>query len=392
MAKRTENNIWEIPFNIPHMGKEELLNIKKAHSLRVLSGDGYFTKACTLWLEKKLKARKVFLTHSCTAALEMMAILADVKPGDEIIMPSFTFVSTANAFVLRGAVPVFVDIREDTLNINENLIEAAITKRTKAIVVVHYAGVACEMDKVNSIAKKYNLFVFEDAAQALLGKYKNKYCGTIGDLGAVSFHETKNVTSGEGGVLIINNPRFIERAEIIREKGTNRSSFFRGEVDKYTWVDIGSSYLPGELMAAFLLAQLDKSEKIKSKRIKIWNYYYKNLSTLEKKGIIRCPVIPKGVEHNGHLFYILVRDLITRSKLIDYLKSKGIGAIFHYIPLHSSPAGLKYAKFVGSMKITDNYSSRLLRLPLFYDIKISQAAMVVKEIKHFFKSDSSLQQ
>lgn len=378
-------SIMKVPFNLPHIGKEELSNIRKAHAMGQLSGDGYFTKACTSWIEKKLKAKKVLLTHSCTAALEMMAILANIGRGDEIIMPSFTFVSTANAFVLRGATPVFVDIREDTLNINENLIENAVTKKTKAIVTVHYAGVTCAMDKIKKIAKKYNLLVFEDAAQSFLGKYKNQYSGTIGDLGAFSFHETKNITSGEGGALIINNPQFIERAEIVIEKGTNRSKFFRGEVGKYTWVDIGSSYLPGEITAAFLLAQLKKSQRINDKRIKIWNYYYKNLADLEKRGFIKLPIIPNGIDHNGHLFYILTKNSEIRSKLIEYLKSKGISTVFHYIPLHSSPAGLKYAKFIGNLTVTDNVSQRLVRLPLFYDITIPQAEKVVKEINNFYK-------
>lgn len=376
----------KVPFNLPHVGKEELSNIMQAHTMGQLSGDGYFTKACNLWLERKLQARKVLLTHSCTAALEMIGILASVGKGDEIIMPSFTFVSTANAFVLRGATPVFVDIREDTLNINEELIENAVTKKTKAIVAVHYAGVTCEMDRMRRIAKKYNLLVFEDAAQAFLGKYNNKYSGTIGDLGAFSFHETKNVISGEGGALIINNPQFIERAEIIREKGTNRSKFFRGEISKYTWIDIGSSYLPGELIAAFLLAQLKRSMRINDKRIKIWNYYYKNLSDLERRGLIKCPVIPNNVDHNGHLFYILTKNFVIRSKLMEYLKSKGISTVFHYIPLHSSPAGLRYARFVGSLKVTNDYSQRLVRLPLFYDMTISQTERVVKEIKNFYKN------
>lgn len=379
-------NKLKVPFNLPHIGKEELSNIIKAHAIGQLSGDGYFTKACNLWLERKLQARKVLLTHSCTAALEMMAILANVGAGDEIIMPSFTFVSTANAFVLRGATPVFVDIRKDTLNINEELIENAVTKKTKAIVAVHYAGITCEMDAIKKIAQKYNLLVFEDAAQAFFGKYKNKYSGTIGDLGAFSFHETKNITSGEGGALIINNAQFIERAEIVREKGTNRSKFLRGEIDKYTWVDIGSSYLPGEFIAAFLLAQLKKSQIINDKRIKIWNYYYKNLADLEKRGFIKCPVIPNHVDHNGHLFYILTKNFGIRSKLMKYLKNRSISTVFHYIPLHSSPAGLKYAKFIGSLRVTNDYSKRLVRLPLFCDMTISQAEIVIKEIKNFYRN------
>lgn len=374
----------EVPFNLPHIGEEELENIKKAHSMWQLSGDGYFTKACNIWLAKKLKVEKVLLTHSCTAALEMMAILSDIGHGDEVIMPSFTFVSTANAFVLRGATPVFVDIREDTLNINETLIEEAITDKTRAIMVVHYAGVTCDMDQINILAKKYNLLVFEDAAQAFLSKYKNKHAGTLSDLGAFSFHETKNVISGEGGALIINNPRFIERAEIIREKGTNRSKFLKGEVDKYTWVDIGSSYLPGDLIAAFLLAQLKKSNKINKKRVTIWDHYYKKLDNLEKQGLIKRPTIPSNTDHNGHLFYILCENSKIRSQLIEYLKSKGINTVFHYIPLHSSPAGLKYGRTVGSLKITNDYSQRIVRLPLFYDITLDQADKVIQEIKNFY--------
>lgn len=375
----------KVPFNLPHIGKEELSNIKKAYRMGQLSGDGYFTKACNLWLEEKLQAKKVFLTHSCTAALEMMGILADVGRNDEVIMPSFTFVSTANAFVLRGATPVFVDIRADTLNIDEELIEKAISKKTKAIVAVHYAGVTCNMNKINKIAKKYNLLVFEDAAQSFLGRYKNKYSGTIGDLAAFSFHETKNIISGEGGALVINNPQFIKRAEIIREKGTNRSQFFRGEVGKYTWVDIGSSYLPGDLIAAFLLAQLKRSHKINYKRVTIWDHYYTNLEELEKEGHVRLPVIPSYVQHNSHLFYILTKNADIRFRLMQYLKRRGISTVFHFIPLHSSTAGLKYAKFVGSLKVTDDYSQRLVRLPLFYNMTITQANTVIKGIKNFFK-------
>jgi len=383
---RVNNNSRHVPFNWPHIGNEEMANIKKAQSIGQLSGDGYFTSACNQWLEKTLKAKKVLLTHSCTAALEMMGILSDVGVGDEVIMPSFTFASTANAFVLRGATPVFVDIREDTLNINEDLIETALTRRTKAIMVVHYAGVTCEMDKINKIAKKHNLLVFEDAAQALLARYKNSYSGTLGDLGAFSFHETKNVISGEGGALIINNPAFIERAEIIRDAGTNKKAFLRRQVDKYSWVDMGSSYLPGELIAAFLFAQLKKASIINRKRKKIWNYYFNNLAGLEKRELIRRPIIPKGVEHNGHIFYILVRDLDTRGKLMLFLKERGISSVFHYTPLHSSTAGLKYGKFIGSMRVTNDYSSRLLRLPLYYDMSISQAELVVNEIKNFYKN------
>jgi dTDP-4-amino-4,6-dideoxygalactose transaminase len=385
--KKNKNAKLDIPFNLPSVKQGELSNIRKAHKRGQLSGDGYYTKKCHEWIENYTGTKKAFLTHSCTGALEMMTMLAGIGPGDEVIMPSFNFTSSANAVVLRGGVPVFVDIRPDTLNIDEKRVEEAITPKTKAIFVVHYAGVACEMDTLKKIAKKHNLLILEDAAQGILSKYKGQFLGTIGDMGAYSFHETKNVISGEGGCLLINDKKYIEKAEIIREKGTNRSQFFRGQVDKYTWVDIGSSYLPGELVAAFLYAQLQRSEKINKKRIKIWDYYYDSLTLLKKKGFLKLPVIPKKVEHNGHLFYIVVENTDTRQRLMKFLESKGIHTTFHYVPLHSSLAGLKYGRYVGNMQFTDHYSQRLLRLPLFYDMTRSKVKNVVKEIETFYEKN-----
>lgn len=373
-----------IPFNKPHLTKKEFIYIKDAHLRGHLAGDGFYTKQVHELLERSLGIKKALLTHSCTAALEMMAILSKVKPGDEVIMPSFTFVSTANAFVLRGARPVFVDIRPDTLNINEKLIENAITKKTKAIVPVHYAGVSCEMDTIMAIAKKNKLLVLEDAAQGLLATYKGRKLGTIGHLGAYSFHETKNIISGEGGALAINDKRFIDRAEIIREKGTNRSKFFRGQVDKYTWVDIGSSFLPSEVIAAFFLAQFERAESINRKRIKIWNMYHTHLEDLEKKGLLRRPIVPDNIVHNGHLYYIILENLTTRTKFLDYLKTKGILSVFHYIPLHSSPAGKKYGKTAGRLPITNKVSDTLVRLPLFYDLEENEQENILRTIKNFF--------
>jgi len=312
------------------------------------------------------------LTHSCTAALDMAAMLADIQPGDEVIMPSYTFVSTANAFVLRGGVPVFVDIRPDTLNIDETLIEAAITPRTKAIVPVHYAGVACEMDTIMNIAKRHDLLVIEDAAQAVMSTYKNEHLGTIGHLGAYSFHETKNIISGEGGALLVNDTRFAERAEIIREKGTNRSQFFRGQIDKYTWVDIGSSYLPGEVIAAFLWAQMEEAPSITQRRLDIWHRYHEAFSPLEKVGKLRRPIIPDDCQHNAHMYYILLENLEQRTRVIARLKEQGVNAVFHYVPLHNSPAGKRYGRTVGEMQHTDNLSDRLLRLPLWVGMDEAQ--------------------
>lgn len=354
-----------IPFNKPYMTGKELLYIAEAHSKGILAGDGPFTRKCHEWLEANTGTRKALLTHSCTAALEMAAILADIQPGDEVIMPSYTFVSTANAFVLRGGVPVFVDIRADTLNIDETLIEAAITPRTKAIVPVHYAGVACEMDAIMDIAQRHQLLVIEDAAQAVMSAYQGKPPGSIGHLGAYSFHETKNIISGEGGALLVNDDRYSERAEIIREKGTNRSQFFRGQVDKYTWVDIGSSYLPGEVIAAFLWAQMEEAQSITQKRLDIWHRYHEALRPLEDGGKLRRPIIPRGCDHNAHMYYILLESLEKRTEAIAQLNRQGVNAVFHYVPLHSSLAGKRYGRASGELRHTGNLAERLLRLPLW---------------------------
>ena len=354
-----------VPFNKPYMEGNELSNIQDAYHNMILAGDGPFTHKCNDFLEKNIGCQKALMTHSCTAALEMSATLLDIKPGDEIIMPSYTFVSTANAFVLRGGVPVFVDIRKDTLNINEKLIEQSITSKTRAIVPVHYVGVACEMNTICDIAKKYNLAVIEDAAQGIMAKYRGKPLGSFGEFGCLSFHETKNIHCGEGGALLINRENYIERAEIIREKGTNRSKFFRGQVDKYRWVDIGSSYLPGELTAAFLAAQLENAEKITQKRLSIWNKYKDIFEDFEKTEKIRRPIIPKECEHNGHIYYLLLNKRYDRNTVLEKLKAKGVDAVFHYQPLHSSPAGLKYGKTTHPLVITEDISERLIRLPLW---------------------------
>lgn len=374
-----------IPFNKPYYNNETFDNIKQALVSRHVSGDGVFTKKSSEWMENKFNCKKILLTHSCTAALEMMAILTNIQSGDEVIMPSYTFVSTANAFLLQGATPVFVDIREDTLNIDENLIEEAITDKTKAIVPVHYAGVGCEMDKIMKIAKKHDLKVLEDSAQGFASKYKGKDLGTIGTLGAISFHETKNIGSGEGGALYINNPEYIQNAEIIREKGTNRSSFFRGEIDKYTWVKPGSSYLPSDIIAAYLYSQLTESEQIINKRLKDWETYHSAFKDLETKGLLRRPIIPKECTHNAHIYYILLPDLETRSNLITYLKEKEIHTVFHYVPLHLSPAGKEYARYNGDMKNTNELSDRIVRLPLFYTLTDEMQNEVIQAIYDFFK-------
>lgn len=366
----------KIPFNRPHMTGKELWYIAQAHHGGQLAGDGPFTKRCHEWLERNTGAKKALLTHSCTGALEMSAMLARVGPGDEVIMPSFTFVSTANAFVLRGATPVFVDIRPDTLNIDEKAIEAAITPKTKAIVVVHYAGVGCEMDPIMEIAARHNLMVIEDAAQALMAKYRGRPLGTFGAMSTLSFHETKNVVSGEGGALLINDPRYIETAEIIREKGTNRSQFFRGQVDKYTWVDIGSSYLPGEIIAAFLTAQLEDSAAITAKRLAIWDKYHGAFAHAESRGQVRRPIVPKHCEHNAHMYYLLLPSLEARTAFIDALKASDVQPVFHYVPLHSAPAGKRYARAVGSMQNTDQLSERLVRLPFWSDIGSMQDRVI----------------
>jgi dTDP-4-amino-4,6-dideoxygalactose transaminase len=382
MIERMRTNF--IPFNKPYMTGRELWHIAQAHTSCHLSGDGRFTKKCHTWLEAQSGALKALLTHSCTAALEMAALLADIQPGDEVVMPSYTFVSTANAFVLRGGVPVFVDIRPDTLNIDENLIETAITPRTKAIVPVHYAGVACEMDAIMDIAKRHNLLVVEDAAQGIMSTYKGKPLGAIGHLGAYSFHETKNIIAGEGGALLINDERFAERAEIIREKGTNRSQFFRGQVDKYTWMDIGSSYLPGEVIAAFLWAQMEEADVITKKRKTIWKQYHEALAPLEAAGALRRPIISKDCQHNASMYYILLESLEKRTELIGHLKEQCVNAVFHYVPLHSSPAGRRYGRIHGDISVTDDVSGRLLRLPLYCELESSDIDHVVDVTKKFY--------
>ena len=372
-----------IPFNIPpYVGKEKE-SIAQAIENHKICGDGEFTKRCSKWMEERFKAKKVLLTTSGTTALEMAALLCDVAPGDEVIMPSYTFCSTANAFVQRGCNIVFVDIRPDTLNIDEKLIEQAITPKTKVIVAVHYAGVACEMDTIMAIAKKHNLKVVEDAAQGVLATYKGKALGTIGNYGCYSFHETKNYSMGEGGAIVINNEKDIERAEIIREKGTNRSKFIRGQIDKYTWVDYGSSYLPSDLNAAYLWAQLEKADEINSNRLAIWDMYYQGLLLLKEK--IELPVVPEGCKHNAHMFYIKCRNLEERTALIAYLKKNDISAVFHYIPLHSAPAGLKFGRFFGNDKYTTKESERLLRLPMWYELPEDKCMVVKEKIIKFYR-------
>lgn len=374
-----------IPFNKPYMTGKELWNISQAHHRMSLAGDGYFSRDCHGWLEAQTGCCKALLTHSCTAALEMAAILADISPGDEVIMPSYTFVSTANAFALRGGVPVFVDIRRDTLNIDETLIEAAITPRTKAIVPVHYAGVGCAMDEILAIARRHHLLVIEDAAQGVMAYYKGRALGAIGDLGCFSFHETKNIIAGEGGALLVNDGRFVERAEIIREKGTNRSQFFRGMVDKYTWVELGSSYLPGELIAAFLRAQMDEAVAITAARLALWERYHAAFAGLEAAGRIRRPVIPAECSHNAHMYYLLTDNLSTRTALLAHLKQAGVLAVFHYVPLHSAPAGLKYGRSVGELAVTTELSERLLRLPLWVGLEEEGAQeRVIASVLEFF--------
>ena len=350
---------------------------------RRLNGDGEFTKLCTTWFQERY-GKKVLFTTSCTHALEMAALLCDIQPGDEVIMPSFTFVSTADAFVLRGAKIKFVDIRPDTMNIDETLIENAITDKTKAIVPVHYAGVACEMDTIMDIAKRHNLKVVEDAAQGVMSTYKGKALGTIGDFGCYSFHETKNYSMGEGGAIVINNPEYNEQAEILREKGTNRAKFFRGQVDKYTWIDYGSSYLPSDLNAAYLWAQLEKADEINQDRLNSWNYYYSNLKELEDKGLIELPVVPKECEHNAHMFYIKLKNLEERTKFIKYMKDNGVLTVFHYIPLHSAPAGEKFGRFDSKDEFTTNESERLVRLPMYYSLDDKDREKTVGLVRKYY--------
>lgn len=375
-----------IPFNKPPLTGNETQYVLEAIQSSKISGDGEFTKRCHEWFETKLGCTKALLTTSCTHALEMAAILIDIRPGDEVIMPSYTFVSTANAFVLRGATIVFVDIRPDTLNIDETKIKAAITQKTKAIVPVHYAGVGCEMDTIMQIASDHNLFVIEDAAQGMMGTYKGKALGTIGHMGAYSFHETKNYTSGgEGGLLIINDERFKERSEVIREKGTNRSQFFRGMVDKYTWVDIGSSYLPSDINAAFLWGQLEKADEINENRLSTWTIYYNALKPLQKKGFLELPIIPEQCIHNAHMFYIKTKSLAERSALLNYLKENDILAVFHYVPLHTAPAGIKFGRFEGDDCFTTAESEKLIRLPLYYGLDQDTQKIIVEALYRFYE-------
>ena len=375
-----------IGFNIPPVVGNEEKYIKQAIDSHKICGDGEFTKKCSEWMENKFSANKILLTTSCSSALEMAALLVDIQPGDEVIMSPYTFVSTANAFVLRGAKIVFVDIRPDTMNIDENLIEDAITEKTKAIVPVHYAGVACEMNKIMEIAKKHNLKVIEDAAQGVMAKYNGKYLGTIGDMGCYSFHETKNYSMGEGGAIVFKDDKYVETAEIIREKGTNRSKFYRGQIDKYTWVEFGSSYLPSDMNAAYLWPELEVADEINNNRLKTWNYYNDNLKELEEKGYIERPYIPKECEHNAHMYYIKAKDLEERTKLINFLKENGIQTVFHYIPLHTAPAGIKYGRFNGEDKFVTKESERLLRLPMYYNLDEKDAEKVVAKIKEFYKN------
>jgi len=366
-----------VPFNKPFTTGVELRYVQEAIEAGALAGDGVFTKRCHAWIEREMRTKKALLTHSCTAALEMCALLLDVGPGDEIIMPSYTFVSTANAFVLRGAVPVFVDVRSDTLNIDERLVEAAITDKTKAICVVHYAGVACEMDAILEIAARHDLPVIEDDAQGCMARYKGRPLGGLGTLGAISFHETKNIISGEGGALLVNDERYAARAEILWQKGTNRQAFFRGEVDKYSWVDVGSSFLAGELTAAFLWAQMEEAEAITHARLALWRRYYDAFEVHEAAGALRRPIIPADRTHNAHMFYVLLPSLAARTAAIAALKEKGYGAVFHYVPLHSSPAGRRFGRVSGFMNVTDDVSDRVLRLPLWVGLPLDAVDAIV---------------
>ena len=373
-----------ISFNRPPFVGKETEYIKEAVEKNgMICGDGPFTKKCSQWMKERFQTKNVLLTTSCTHALEMAAFLADIQPGDEVIMPSYTFVSTADAFVLRGATCVFVDIRPDTMNIDETKIEEAITEKTKAIVPVHYAGVSCAMEEIMAIAKKYNLKVVEDAAQGVNAFYKGKALGTIGDFGCYSFHETKNYSMGEGGAILFQDDRYLEPAEILREKGTNRSQYFRGQIDKYTWVGYGSSYLPSDMNAAYLWAQLEEADKINDKRLSIWNFYHEELKELEDKGVLERPYIPEYATHNAHMYYIKVKDLRVRTKLLAYLKERGILSVFHYVPLHSATAGKKFGRFHGEDVYTTKESERLCRLPMYYSLSLEEAAEVVKALKEF---------
>jgi len=369
-----------IPFNRPYATGNELVYAAEAQRNYHLSGDGPFTKRCHQWIEQQTGCARALLTHSCTSALDLAALLLDLKAGDEVILPSYTFVSTANAFVLRGAVPVFVDIREDTLNLDERLIEAAITPRTRVIAPVHYAGVSCEMDSIVAIARRYNLRIVEDAAQAIMAGYKGRAPGALGDLGSLSFHETKNVMSGEGGCLLVNDPELALRAEIIREKGTDRGRFFRGEVDKYTWQDVGSSFLPSDLTAAFLWAQLEQAQRITEERLALWQRYHEMLAALEQQGLLRRPIVPADCRHNGHMYYILLQSETDRRRVLAGLKENGIGAVFHYVPLHSSPAGLRFGRAHGDLSRTTSLSQRLVRLPMWLGLSRAQQQRVCETL------------
>ena len=374
-----------ISFNVPPYTGKEMEYIKQAVENQKICGDGPFTKKCNEWIEKKTGTTKCLLTPSCTQATELAALLADIKEGDEIIMPAYTFVSTADAFVLRGAKPVFVDIRPDTMNIDETKIEAAITDRTRAIVPVHYAGVACEMDTIMDIANRHHLFVIEDAAQGIMASYKGKALGAIGDFGCYSFHETKNLSMGEGGAILIKDAKYIEDAEIIREKGTNRSKYFRGQIDKYTWVNYGSSYLPSDMNAAYLWAQLELAQKITDVRLARWNQYNELLQPLKQRGILELPTVPEGCIHNAHMYYIKTKNIEERTRLIDFLKENGILAVFHYIPLHTAPAGIRFGEFRGEDVYTTKESERLLRLPMFYTLTEAEVEYIVGKVKEFYR-------
>ena len=374
-----------IPFNVPPCTGNEMKYIGEAVASHKICGDGQFTKKCSAWMEERFNAHKVLLTTSGTTALDMASLLCELQPGDEVILPSFTFSSTANAFVNYGAKLVFVDIRPDTMNIDETKIEAAITSRTKAIVVMHYAGVACEMDTIMAIARKHGLLVIEDAAQAVMSSYKGRALGTIGDFGCYSFHETKNYSMGEGGAILINTPEYVERAEILREKGTDRARFFRGQVDKYTWVDLGDSFLPSELNAAYLWAQLEMADEINEDRLSSWKSYYDAFADLEKKGLVTLPAVPEGCVHNAHMFYLKCRDLEERTALIAFLKERDILAVFHYVPLHSAPAGLRFGRFSGEDVYTTRESDRLVRLPLYYGLTADDQAKVIRAVRDFYR-------
>ena len=379
--------MYKVDFNVPPFVGDEIEFVKEAIESHKICGDGKFTKLCNSWFENTFKAKKVLLTTSGTSALDLAALLCEIKPGDEVILPSFTFSSTATSFAIYGAKLVFVDIRPDTMNIDETLIEAAITEKTKVIVAVHYAGVPCEMDTIMEIARKHNLMVVEDAAQGVMSKYKGKYLGTIGDFGCYSFHETKNYSMGEGGAIVINNERFIERAEILREKGTNRAKFFRGQVDKYTWVDIGDSFLPSEMNAAYLWGQLQKATIIFNDRMKTWDAYYQSFKKFADSRVFEIPTIPENCEHNAHMFYIKCRGLEERQRFIEYMRNNGIGCVFHYIPLHSAPAGLRFGRFNGKDVYTTKESERLVRLPLFYGLTKEQIDLVVTMTTKFFEGE-----